>query len=101
MSKTYLVPVPVLEHLVLGRSPQIVAMPFVSLHEIDLAFESDLHDALVVREDTLMTVSEVETPDLDILVRRDGGDEFGVGRDVECQHGELKNTITTRFVNDL
>lgn len=41
-----------------------------------LFLEGDLHHTFVVREDRLVTIAEVETPDLDVLVGGAGNDEF-------------------------
>lgn len=77
--RSYLVTVPVFDHLVLSDGPE----------EVAAGLESDLHDALVVREEGPVAVAKVETPDLDVLVRRAGHDQLRVGRDVECEDRKL------------
>lgn len=53
-----LVAVPVLDEFVFAGGEEIVRV----------ALEGDLHDRVLMGEETLVTVSKVKTPDLDILV---------------------------------
>ncbi len=40
--------------------------------------ERNLHDAIVVRKDGAVTVAEVETPDLDVLIRGTRDEKLGI-----------------------
>jgi hypothetical protein len=66
LHRAHLVAVPVLEQLVFADRPEVVRV----------FFESDLHHALVVREKGLVTVAEVQSPDLDVLVGRAGDNQL-------------------------
>ena len=71
-----LVPIPVFDHTILADGPKVVAF----------FFEEHLRHAFFVGEYRFVTVTEVEAPNLDILVRRTCHDEFGITRDVHGQH---------------
>ena len=43
-----------------------------------LFLECDLHNRFIVREYRFVTVTEIETPDLHILVGRTCHDQFGI-----------------------
>ena len=62
-----LVTIPVLQHLVLAYGPEVMCRLRLAIARV-VTLESDLHDTFVVREDRLVAVSEVEAPDLDVLV---------------------------------
>lgn len=79
-SATHLVAVPILDHPVLPNAPEQMTAPL----------KRNLHDRLVVREERAVAVSEIEAPDLDVLVGGAGDDQFRVGRDVEREDGELR-----------
>ena len=40
--------------------------------------KGDLHDAVLVAEECFVAVTEVETPNSDVLIRRTGSDELAV-----------------------
>lgn len=86
---TYLVAVPVLQHAILAYGPEVVTRLRVELSDV-VAFERDLHNAVVVREYGAMAVTKVEAPDLDVLVRRACYNQFAVRGDVYAQHWELR-----------
>lgn len=67
---THLVTIPVLDHPVLSDCPKVVTS--------SLLFKHDAHDSFIVRKNTLMTVSKVQTPDFDVLVSGTGHKELAV-----------------------
>lgn len=76
---TYLIAVPVLDRFVLAGRPEVMAV----------LFEHNLHDALVVGKNGLVAVSKVETPDLDVLIRRARDEKLRVRRDIHRKDGQL------------
>ena len=88
LNKLELVAVPVLEHFVLADGPEVMRRLALTLARV-VALERDLHDTLIVREDRLVAVTEVEAPDLHVLVGRAGDDKFRVVRDVHREDREL------------
>lgn len=58
-----------------------------------------LHDAVVVCKDRLVTVAEVKTPYLDVLVRRAGDDELGVVRNVKSENRKLRGYTSALALN--
>ena len=77
----YLVAIPVLHHLVLADGPEVMCGLGFAVSRV-VTLESDLHDALIVRKDRLVAVTEVETPYFNVLVRRAGDNQFGVLGDI-------------------
>lgn len=45
-----------------------MAVALVSLRIVDISLERHLHDAFVVSKYALVTVAEIQAPDLDILI---------------------------------
>ena len=85
-----LVAVPVLEHLVLADGPEVVRQLRILTLTRVVAFECNLHDALVVSEDGFVAITEIEAPDLHVLVRRAGDNELRVVGDVHGQDRKLR-----------
>jgi hypothetical protein len=54
----YLITIPVLDSLVFTDRPEVVT----------ILLEGNLHDRIVMGVDRSMTISEIHTPDLDVLV---------------------------------
>lgn len=54
-----------------------------------------------MREYRAVTIAEIHTPDLDVLVGRAGGDEFRVRGDVEGEDGELGRVGRQRGARDV
>ena len=82
----HLVSVPVLEEPVLANSPKAMTV----------RLKRDLHNTVVVRKDGPMTITKVQTPDLDILIRRASDDEFRIERNVKGQDRQLLQLVGGR-----
>lgn len=65
---TDLVSIPVFHHLVFANCPKVMG----------LFLKRDLHNRFIVREYGFVTVTKIETPDLNVLVGRTCHDQFGI-----------------------
>lgn len=63
---TYLVSIPVLEHLIFAHRPKVMSV----------SLEGNLHDAIVVGKQRPVAVSKVETPYFDVLVGGAGNNQL-------------------------
>lgn len=70
VKSTHLVTVPVFDHPILSNCPEVVTSC--------LLLEHDAHDSFIVRKNTLVTVSKVQTPDFDVLVGGTGYKELAI-----------------------
>lgn len=91
--QAYLIAIPILKHSILACRPQIVAVTFVALREVDLFLECHLHDTFIVCEETLVAISEIQTPDFDVLVSRTGCNKLRISGDIERKHWKLGEDV--------
>ena len=79
-----LVSIPVLDHLVLTGTEEVVAVAVLVVWN-----ESDLENGVLVSEKCFVAITEIQTPKADILIGRTGDNELAVEGDIHVENRQL------------